>query len=152
MIKVRAASRAVEDTSTVELEGNRVGLNGYCDRAGGDSSLESGRIVHGHVNVDCLIVEGGVCKDNKSLVVGAVLVLSGVGVRGLVLDTILTGIDEGLAGIATLAAACPWDIIGVLGAVDDLLLRKVEECLVARSVGVNGISSLHGADRTESPA
>lgn len=140
MVEINAALRGVEDTASVELEDESIGLDGNRDGASSDCDLELVGVVLddvGETSARSLDLGG------FSGVVLAVLVDGLVRVVSSGHHEEVLGILEALVHPATVATL----IAVAAGAVDELLLRQVEEV-----ASLDLPSAFHGGDSREGPA
>ena len=139
VIETVLASGIIIDTTRVELEHHRRGING--DRDGGEVGhrvLEIGFRANSHV-----LVAGEVSDDLVGGILTAVTRRTPVGIFRLTLHTILDGIRESIGHPSTNRAGVGTSV----HTVDELLLRKVDQGSSGK-----GVSTLHGTASRERPA
>jgi hypothetical protein len=136
VVEVLSASLG-DDSGSVGLEGNLVGLNGNSDWLFVDGSLELVNAVLWNINESLDV------SDNLGGIVLASSVSGSVWVRSLTLNTLTLDVSEGIVHETTVAAHVSLS----LRAVNKLLLRVGVELL-----GSNELSTLDGSGGRESPA
>ena len=135
MIEVGTAVGVSEDTGVVELEAKLVSLDGNGQWVHGEGGLHGGWIVRGDGNEGFTGSGGGANWSVWARVVAGTI-LSGVWGGALVVG-IVAGVVSESSGLVTAIAA-----ERKLNAVNELLLGKLEQCLVVVDA-VGGLQSRH---------